>query len=75
MSKHVLLIGWVMLLLFSFTNSFGNNVFNIAIIDLEGVGADVNQCSIASDKIRNILLQSSTYGENGNWIFSIQNNV
>jgi len=35
--------------------------FNIAIIDLEGVGADYSQCSIASDKIRNVLLQNSSF--------------
>jgi TolB-like protein len=42
-------------------NSSGNGNFSIAIIDLEGVGADINQCSIASDKIRNVLLQNSGF--------------
>jgi TolB-like protein len=42
-------------------SSTGNGDFTIAIIDLEGVGADINQCSIASDKIRNILLKSAIF--------------
>ena len=49
------------ILVFPFNADSSGSDFNIAIIDLEGVGADYSQCSIASDKIRNVLLQNSSF--------------